>query len=271
MARRPPRPTPRPRSVLVTCASSSAGAAPNCVTTTEMIGMSTFGRRVIGSLMKLIQPSISRMIDSTIDGSGLADRPGRDVERHRVSAPAVEEPSERIGLTWSPSRSEVPAMRHHHVAVGEPLADLGARVGHEADLDAPGLDLAVAHHLHARSLGAVEHGAARHRDAARARRVDGGAREGADAQRRIGVDRNAGAAELGYSVDVGRHQAQAPVEVAPVLGLHARRLPRAQLRHVDARHLDFELDLACRPRCGIAPRRVGSLAARLRRAPRSSA
>ena len=56
--------------VLVTWASSSDGAAPNCVTTTDTIGMSAFGSRVTGSFMKLIQPSTSRMTESMIEGSG---------------------------------------------------------------------------------------------------------------------------------------------------------------------------------------------------------
>ena len=55
---------------LVTCASSSAGAAPNSATTTETTGMSAFGSRVIGSFKKLIHPSASIMIENTIAGSG---------------------------------------------------------------------------------------------------------------------------------------------------------------------------------------------------------
>ena len=56
--------------ILVTCDSSSAGAAPNCATATEMTGMSAFGSRVTASLVKLIQPRISRMIEKTMDGRG---------------------------------------------------------------------------------------------------------------------------------------------------------------------------------------------------------
>ena len=36
---------------LVTCVSSSAGAAPLCVTLIETIGTSIFGKRVIGSVL----------------------------------------------------------------------------------------------------------------------------------------------------------------------------------------------------------------------------
>ena len=56
--------------VLVTCASSSAGAAPNCDTATEITGMSALGNRVTASLVKLIHPSTSRIIENTTDGSG---------------------------------------------------------------------------------------------------------------------------------------------------------------------------------------------------------
>src|SRR6476620_3836842 len=57
--------------VLVTWASSSDGAAPNCDTATEITGMSADGSRVTASLVKDTQPSTSRMIEKTIDGSGL--------------------------------------------------------------------------------------------------------------------------------------------------------------------------------------------------------
>ena len=40
-------------TLLVTCPSSSLGAAPNCVIATEMTGTSMFGERVIGNLVKL--------------------------------------------------------------------------------------------------------------------------------------------------------------------------------------------------------------------------
>ena len=55
---------------LVTWASSSEGAAPNCATATEMIGMSALGSRVTGSFMKLMAPITSRMMENTIEGSG---------------------------------------------------------------------------------------------------------------------------------------------------------------------------------------------------------
>ena len=57
-------------TILVTCASSSDGAAPNCATAIEITGMSALGRRVMASLVKLIQPSSRRMIENTIAGSG---------------------------------------------------------------------------------------------------------------------------------------------------------------------------------------------------------
>ena len=70
MWRAPSTPETPSSIVFVTCASISAGAAPNCETTTEISGMSAAGRRVTGSFMKLTQPSASRMIEATTEGSG---------------------------------------------------------------------------------------------------------------------------------------------------------------------------------------------------------
>src|SRR5262249_22948796 len=55
---------------LVTCDSNSAGAAPNWVIVTDMTGTSTFGRRVMGSLLKPTQPRNMMTIAPTIDGRG---------------------------------------------------------------------------------------------------------------------------------------------------------------------------------------------------------
>src|SRR5215470_11361777 len=57
-------------TVLVTCVSSSAGAAPNWVIVTEMAGTSTFDSCVIGSLAKVKYPSATSAADITIGGSG---------------------------------------------------------------------------------------------------------------------------------------------------------------------------------------------------------
>src|SRR5262245_16518287 len=71
MWRTPSTPETASSIVLVTCDSSSAGAAPNCETATETTGMSADGRRVTASLVKLIQPNTSRMMEKTTEGSGL--------------------------------------------------------------------------------------------------------------------------------------------------------------------------------------------------------
>ena len=70
MCRTPSTPETPSSMVFVTCDSSSAGAAPNCDTATEITGMSALGSRVIASLLKLTHPSTSRMIEKTMDGSG---------------------------------------------------------------------------------------------------------------------------------------------------------------------------------------------------------
>src|SRR5207302_2810582 len=71
MCRTPSTPDTPSSIVLVTCDSSSAGAAPNCETATEITGMSALGSRVTASLVKETQPNTSRMIEKTIEGSGL--------------------------------------------------------------------------------------------------------------------------------------------------------------------------------------------------------
>src|SRR5215475_2906404 len=120
------------------------------------------------------------------------------------------------------------------VAFAHALADLDVLVGMEAHAHAPRLDGAVAHHLHAGALGLVEDGGIRHRDAAAAAGVDGGAGEAAQAQRRIALDRDAHTAELRHRVDFRRHQADRAGQLAPVFDLDARGLPGRELGHVDA-------------------------------------
>ena len=82
--------------VLVTCDSSSAGAAPNCDTATEITGMSALGSRVTASLVKLTQPSTRRMIENTTDGSGL--RIDHAEIFRAISVPASDRGPRR---TWS--------------------------------------------------------------------------------------------------------------------------------------------------------------------------
>src|SRR5271154_4460940 len=56
---------------LVTCDSSSDGAAPDWVISTCTIGMSMLGNRVIDIVRKLTTPSRNSTANSTIDGIGL--------------------------------------------------------------------------------------------------------------------------------------------------------------------------------------------------------
>ena len=56
---------------LVICVSSSLGATPGSVTVTETSGMSMLGKRVTGSLEKLIRPSATSTMKSRIAGTGL--------------------------------------------------------------------------------------------------------------------------------------------------------------------------------------------------------
>ncbi len=96
MCRTPSTPETPSSMVLVTCDSSSAGAAPNCETATEITGMSALGSRVTASLVKLTQPSTNRMMEKTIDGSGL--RIDHAEIFKAISVPAFDRVPRR---TWS--------------------------------------------------------------------------------------------------------------------------------------------------------------------------
>src|SRR3954466_13945613 len=90
--------TPRTASstVLVTWDSSSAGAAPNCDTATEITEVSAEGSRVTASLVKDTQPRIRRMMENTTDGSGL--RIDHAQILRAISVPACDRVYQR---TWS--------------------------------------------------------------------------------------------------------------------------------------------------------------------------
>jgi hypothetical protein len=96
ICRTPSTPDTPSSMVLVTCDSSSAGAAPNCETATEITGMSALGSRVTASLVKLSQPNSSRMIEKTTDGSGF--RIDHAEIFRAISVPAFDRDPRR---TWS--------------------------------------------------------------------------------------------------------------------------------------------------------------------------
>ena len=66
----PATPETASSTFLVTWLSSSPGAAPNCEIVTVMSGTSTFGMRVIGSLLKLMKPSATMAADMTMGVTG---------------------------------------------------------------------------------------------------------------------------------------------------------------------------------------------------------
>ena len=96
MCRTPSTPETPSSMVLVTWDSSSAGAAPNCETATEITGISALGSRVTASLVKLTQPNTSRMIENTTEGSGL--RIDHAEMFRAISAPARDRGHRQ---TWS--------------------------------------------------------------------------------------------------------------------------------------------------------------------------
>src|SRR6202453_831426 len=81
----PFRPATESSTVLVTCDSSSDGAAPDCVIHTCTIGMSMFGNRVIDIVRKLTTPSRKRTEKATIEGIGFRIDPGGKVKGLRGS------------------------------------------------------------------------------------------------------------------------------------------------------------------------------------------
>src|SRR3954470_23600381 len=96
MWRTPSTPETPSSMVLVTWASSSDGAAPNCETATEITGMSAEGSRVTASLVNETQPSTRRMIEKTIGASGL--RIDQAEILRAISVPALDQFHQR---TWS--------------------------------------------------------------------------------------------------------------------------------------------------------------------------
>src|SRR5882757_3643977 len=89
----PSMPETASSTVLVTCDSSSAGAAPNCVIVTEMTGTSTFGSCVIGSLLKVRYPSATSAAAITRGGSGC--RIDQAEKLTAISAPLFQQQCER--------------------------------------------------------------------------------------------------------------------------------------------------------------------------------
>ena len=85
---------------LVTCASSSAGAAPACVIVTDTTGTSTFGARVIGSIQNETRPTRVSTANSTSGGIGL-----------RIAAPEMRSAMAQLrgtAVTRSPPRMKAP-------------------------------------------------------------------------------------------------------------------------------------------------------------------
>src|SRR5580704_1161523 len=240
MWRTPSTPETPSSIVFVTWASSSAGVAPNGVTTTDTTGISAFGRRVIGSLLKLVQPSSNRMIDMTIEGRGrridqaemfsaiAAFSVVRFVDENCLHLIAIVQRSAGIG--------------DDDVALLEPVADFKTGIGREPDTNPPRLDRPIAHHLHACSLGLTEDRVTRHGDAAALAGIDRCPGEHPDPKRWILGDRQPGPAELCGSIYLGRYQADLSDQFGAVFELDPRRFPGFELRHMDAGHIGLEFD-----------------------------
>ena len=93
---------------LVTCASSSDGAAPDWVISTCTIGMSMLGNRVIDIVRKLTRPSSISTAKATIAGIGLRIDQAETLRRIAELLASVRR-SSSIGRTRSPGRRNAAA------------------------------------------------------------------------------------------------------------------------------------------------------------------
>ena len=202
----------------VTWFCSSDGAAPGCVTVIETIGMSMFGKRVIGSCRKLKTPRTSSTMNRTIDGIGF--RIAQAETLRRISASPPSSPA-RFGVAAAtaaaPRRRRAGSCRRGRPRLAglDALRDLDEAASAERPVATgaprpcrPTTASTVA------PVGAVEHRGGGHGDAGAARDLDGAAGEGADAQRRVLRQRDAHLAEPRRAVDLREDVADAPVDDA---------------------------------------------------------
>src|SRR5262249_31475982 len=153
MWRTPSTPETPSSMVLVTWASSSAGAAPNWVTITDTRGMSALGRRVTASLVKLVQPRNSRMMENTAAGSG---RRIDQAEPLSAIAPrSLVELFGKDGLAQIAVVQRTASVGYHDITVLEALADLNVGVRPQSRANPSRFDPGAAHHLHAGAVGAI--------------------------------------------------------------------------------------------------------------------
>src|SRR3954453_14678503 len=249
------RDTP-PSMVLVPWLSRAAGAAPNCATATEITGMSALGSRVTASLVKLTQPSTSRMIEKTIEGGGCridhagvfkairvpAGAAGSGSTMPRYSKPlASPRALEFVGehdLDLVAVMQRGASIGHDGFADIEAFKNFGRGFGGQADAHPSRLDGVAFHDLQRQAVD----GGARDGDAARALGVDIGAGKHADLERRIVVQRNPHLAKLRGAVDLRRDLPDLADNIGRVVTADAHRRTRIELQQMHARHFGFELD-----------------------------
>ncbi len=144
---------------------------PTASTVTETSGTSMFGKRVIGSVLKLMTPSSISTDEQHDRRHRPADRPGRDIEAHYCASLILASgPTVR---TASPSRRKVPARATTRSPSDSPSLYLDEAAGNQSGFDVAAHDAAVAHDLH-EGAAVVEHDSRRgHADAVALRRLDG--------------------------------------------------------------------------------------------------
>ena len=194
---------------LVTWFCNSEGAAPACVTVIDTIGMSMFGKRVIGSCRKLNTPRIISTMKEHDRRDRLPDRPGGDVEPHQRTPSACDRLRRRPGARRR-RRAGSCRPRDHRLAGRTPSSiwtkPSEARPGRTRRV----CNLIVFHDLDRRSVGAVDDGRERDGDAGAPGEFDRAAREGADAQGGVLRQRDAHLAKAGRPVDLREDVADRP-------------------------------------------------------------
>src|SRR5262249_27471416 len=128
-------------------------------------------------------------------------------------------------------------------------------------------DMPVTDDLNEGALGVENHGGGRDRKPARARGVDGAARERADAQPWVAAEEDAHAAEPRRLVDLRRDETHGPSHVAQAAAIDLGFLAGAHLGEFGFDDLGIELDLTAEDNAEQGLRHAGRHAADPRGAP----
>src|SRR5436190_564749 len=162
ICRTPSTPDTPSSIVLVTCDSSSAGAAPNCATATDITGMSALGSRVTASLVNLPQPTTRSMIEQAVDG-GARDGDAARALGVDIGAGKHADLERRIVVQRNPHLAKLRGA----VDLRRDLPDLADNIGRVVTADAHRRTRIELEQMHARHFGFeldfIVHGNPEHR------------------------------------------------------------------------------------------------------------